>query len=107
MPTVPGNRMPRRSTPAAAAVLSIAVVLGTALSGCEYEYSADHWEESPSVAASPPPTSAALPQDPHTNEPVSGGELDDWADDVLPDDDEGHVLSKSFGSLAAGEPHTD
>ena len=54
----------------------------------------------------PRPPGRALPQDPHSNEPVSGEELDDWADDVLPDD-EGHVLHKSFGSVNAGETHAD
>ena len=97
--------MPRRRTPAFAAVLAVALSLGTVLSGCEYEYGADHWDdESPTVAASP--TGGALPQDPHVNDPVSGEELDDWADDVLPDD-EGHVLHKSFGSVNAGETHAD
>ena len=97
--------MPRRHTPAAAAVLAATLCLGTVLSGCEYEYGADHWDdESPTVAASP--TGGALPQDPHANEPVSGEELNDWADDVLPDD-EGHVLHKSFGSVNAGETHAD
>ena len=97
MPTVPPRRVPRRRTPAAAVVLSIAVCLGAALPGCEYEYSADHWDDdSPSIAASPPPD-AALPQDPHLNEPVTGDELNDWVDRVLPDA-EGHVFQTSYGS---------
>jgi len=91
---------------AAAVVLSVAAFLGTALSGCEYEYSADHWDdESPSVAASPP-TDAALPQDPHLNEPVTGEELDDWVDHVLPDA-AGQVFHTSFGSVEAGAVHTE
>ena len=107
MPTVPARRVPRRSIPAAALVLAITVFLGPLLSGCEYEYSADHWDDdSPSVAASPP-TDAALPQDPHRNEPVSGDELDDWVDDVLPDDAAGQVFHTSFGTVQAGEVHTE
>lgn len=87
-------------------VLSVAVFLGPALSGCEYEYGADHWDdESPSVAASPP-TDAALPQDPHRNEPVTGEELDDWVDDVLPDA-AGQVFHTSFGTVQAGAAHTE
>jgi hypothetical protein len=106
MPTVPARRVPRRRTPAAAAVLSVAVFLGTALSGCEYEYSADHWDdESASVTASPP-TDAALPQDPHLNEPVTGDELDEWADHVLPDA-EGRVFQTGYGSVKAGAVHTE
>ncbi|BCW72673.1 hypothetical protein [Arthrobacter sp. NicSoilB8] len=106
MPTVPARRVPRRRTSAAAVVLSVAVFLGPALSGCEYEYGADHWDdESPSVAASPP-TDAALPQDPHRNEPVTGEELDDWVDDVLPDA-AGQVFHTSFGTVQAGAAHTE
>ena len=87
-------------------VLSVAVFLGTVLSGCEYEYSADHWDdESPSVAASPP-TDAALPQDPHLNEPVTGEELDDWVDDVLPDA-AGQVFHTSYGTVAGGAVRTE
>ncbi len=68
--------------------------------------SADHWDdESPSVAASPP-TDAALPQDPHLNEPVTGEELDDWVDHVLPDA-AGQVFHTSFGSVEAGAVHTE
>jgi hypothetical protein len=106
MPTVSARRVPRRRTPAAVVVLSVAVFLGTALSGCQYEYSADHWDdESPSISASPP-TSAALPQDPHLNEPVSGDELGDWVDQVLPDA-EGQVFQTSYGSVKAGAVHTE
>ncbi|MGO4229336.1 hypothetical protein AB4Y72_10740 [Arthrobacter sp. YAF34] len=106
MPTVPPRRVPRRRIPAAAVVLSIAVCLGAALPGCAYEYSADHWDdESPSIAASPPPD-AALPQDPHLNEPVTGDELNDWVDRVLPDA-EGHVFQTSYGSVKAGAVHTE
>ncbi|GAA2139441.1 hypothetical protein GCM10009825_26380 [Arthrobacter humicola] len=106
MPTVPARRLPRRRTPAAAAVLSIAVFLGAVLSGCEYEYSADHWDDgSPTVSAAPT-TDAALPQDPHRNEPVSGEELEQWVDDALPDA-AGQVFHTSYGSVAAGAVHTE
>jgi hypothetical protein len=85
----------------------MALSLGTVLSGCEYEYSADRWDDETSSVAASPPTDAALPQDPHRNEPVSGEELDDWVDDVLPDDAQGHVFQTSFGSVAAGAVHTE
>ena len=75
MPTVPASKVPRRRTPAAAGVLSVAVFLGTVLSGCAYEYSADHWDDESTSAAAPPTTDAALPQDPHLNEPVTGEEI--------------------------------
>jgi hypothetical protein len=101
MPTVSASRVPRQRTPAAAVVLSVAVFLGTVLSGCEYEYSADHWDdESTSVAT--PPTDAALPRDPHLDEPVSGQELDAWVHDALPDA-EGQVFHTGFGTLEADE----
>ncbi|WP_043423366.1 DUF6023 family protein [Arthrobacter sp. 9MFCol3.1] len=106
MPTVPASRVPRRRTPAAAVVLSVAVFLGTVLSGCAYEYSADHWDDESTSAAPPPSTDAALPQDPHLNEPVTGEELDDWVDAVLPDA-EGQVLQTGFGTLEADEERTE
>ncbi len=87
-------------------VLSVALFLGTVLSGCEYEYSADNWDdESPSVAARPP-TDAALPRDPHLNEPVSGAELDAWVHNVLPDT-QGQVFHTGFGTLEADEERKD
>jgi Family of unknown function (DUF6023) len=102
MPTVPASRAPRQRTPAAAVVLSVAVFLGTALSGCEYEYSADHWDDESTSAAAAPTTDAALPRDPHLNEPVSGKELDAWVHEVLPDA-EGQVFHTGFGTLEADE----
>ncbi|MGO4806004.1 hypothetical protein AB4089_12825 [Arthrobacter sp. 2MCAF15] len=105
MPTVPARRVPRRRTPAAAVVLSVAVFLGAVLSGCEYQYSADNWEETTAVAA-PPTTDAALPRDPHLNEPVSGKELDDWVHDALPDA-EGQVFHRGFGTLEADQERTE
>ena len=104
MPTVPASRVPRRRTPAAAVVLSVAVFLGAVLSGCEYEYSADNWDETSPVAT--PPTDAALPRDPHLNEPVSGEELDKWVHDVLPDA-EGQVFNTGFGTLETDEERQD
>ena len=83
-------------------VLSVAVFLGTVLSGCAYEYSADHWDDESTSAAPPPSTDAALPQDPHLNEPVTGEELDDWVDAVLPDA-EGQVFQTGFGTLETDE----
>jgi len=105
MPTVPASRVSRRRTPAAAVVLSVSLILGTVLSGCEYEYAADHWDDEPTMVATPP-ADAALPRDPHLNEPVSGEELEDWAEDVLPDA-EGQVFHASFGSVKAGSVHTE
>ncbi|MEV5052348.1 hypothetical protein MRBLAR12_002520 [Arthrobacter sp. LAR12-1-1.1] len=83
-------------------VLSVAVFLGAVLSGCEYEYSADHWDDDSPTAAAPPSTDAALPRDPHLNEPVSGAELDAWVHDVLPDA-AGQVFHTGFGTLEADE----
>ena len=61
-----------------------------------------NWDdESPSVAARPP-TDAALPRDPHLNEPVSGAELDAWVHNVLPDT-QGQVFHTGFGTLEADE----
>lgn len=101
MPTVSASRVPRQRTSAAAVVLSVAVFLGTVLSGCEYEYSADNWDDEPtSVAAAP--TDAALPRDPHLDEPVSGAELDAWVHDALPDA-AGQVFHTGFGTLEAAE----
>ena len=105
MPTVPATRVSRRRTPAAAVVLSVLLFLGSVLTGCEYEYSADHWDDEATSVPSPP-TDAALPRDPHLNEPVTGEELEDWAEDVLPDA-EGRVFQASFGSVEAGEVHTE
>ena len=105
MPTVPANRVSRRRTPAVAVVLSVSVFFGAVLSGCEYEYAADRWDDE-STSATPPPTDAALPRDPHLNQPVSGEELEDWAEDVLPDA-EGQVFHANFGSVDAGAVHTE
>lgn len=102
MPTVRASRAPRQRTPAAAVVLSVAVFLGTVLSGCEYEYSADHWDDEATSAAAPPTTNAALPRDPHLDEPVSDGELDAWVHDALPDA-QGQVFHTGFGTLEAGQ----
>ncbi|WP_427129350.1 hypothetical protein [Pseudarthrobacter sp. S9] len=101
MPTVPATRALRQRTAAAAVVLSIALLLGTVLTGCEYDYSDDHWDDDTPSASAPPFTDAALPQDPHLNEPVSGKELDDWVDDVLPDA-AGQVFHTGYGSVDAG-----
>ena len=106
MPTVPASRVPRRRTPATAVVLSVAIFLGTALSGCEYEYSADHWDDESTSAAPAPTPDAALPRDPHLNEPVSGAELDAWVHDALPDA-AGQVFHTGFGTLEADEERID
>jgi hypothetical protein len=84
MPTVPPSRVPRRRTRAAAAALAVTFLLGPWLSACEYEYADDYWDDDSPTAVGPPTTGAALPQDPHLNEPVTGEELDSWVDDVLP-----------------------
>ncbi|MEN3345603.1 MAG: hypothetical protein V7635_2179 [Arthrobacter sp.] len=109
MPTVPAIRVPRQRTTAAAILVLVSAVLllSSALSACEYAYEDDHWiDDGPSASASPP-TDAAVPN-PERNRPVSGEELDDWADEVLPDpEDEGEVLKSGYGSVAAGEARSE
>ncbi|AXJ08513.1 hypothetical protein [Arthrobacter sp. PM3] len=106
MPTVPPSRVPRRRVRAAATALSVAFLLGPLLSGCEYEYADDHWDDDSPTAVAPPPTDAALPRDPHLNEPVTGEELDNWVDGVLPDT-AGQVFHTGYGTVAAGAVHTE
>lgn len=98
---MPATTVPRQRAAAAGVVLSAVLLLGPALSGCEYEYSGDHWDDATPSASPPPSTSAALPQDPRTNQPVSGDALDDWVDDVLPEA-QGQVFHKGFGTVDAG-----
>ncbi|XAS66819.1 hypothetical protein V3C33_15245 [Micrococcaceae bacterium Sec5.7] len=107
-PRWPAPRVPPLRTPAAAVVLCVALCAGAVLTGCEYSYD-DGREPLPDSAvssAAPPFTSAALPQDPRLNEPVSGAELEAWAAQVLPDA-EGQQFRSSFGSLAAGHVRTE
>ncbi|MCU1531811.1 MAG: hypothetical protein JWO49_1382 [Arthrobacter sp.] len=77
------------------------LLLGSVLTGCAYEYEDDHWDDDPPSASAPASTGAALPPPPSQNRPVSGEELDDWADAVLPDA-EGRVLHEGYGSVDAG-----
>ena len=76
-------------------------MLGTALSGCTYEYDED-LSSGTSSASAPAFTDAALPRDPSLNRPVSGAELDEWAAEVLPGA-EGQVFHSNYGVLDAGE----
>jgi hypothetical protein len=108
MPTVPAIRVPRQRTTAATILVLVSAVLllGSALSACEYAYEDDHWIDDGPSASAPPPTDAAVPN-PERNRPVSGEELDDWADEVLPDPDEAAVLQSGYGSMAAGEARSE
>jgi hypothetical protein len=101
--------VPRQRTTAAAILVLVSAVLllGSALSACEYAYEDDHWiDDGPSASASPP-TDAAVPPNPERNRPVSGEELEDWAGDMLPDPDEAAVLQSGYGSVAAGEARSE
>ncbi|WP_258190799.1 hypothetical protein [Arthrobacter sp. PAMC25284] len=110
MPTVPAPRVPRLRAMAGAAALSASVLLGTVLSGCEYEYDDGPWDDDFPAAAAPAATGAAippvLPQQAGLNQPLSGDELDDWVDDVLPDTDH-DVLHTSSGSVDASDPRSE
>ena len=107
MPSVPAIRVPRQRTTAGAVLVSAVLLLGSALSACEYAYEDDHWIDAPSASASPP-ADAAVPPNPERNRPVSGEDLDDWADDMLPDpEDEGEVLKSGYGSVGAGEARSE
>ncbi|KQN84512.1 DUF6023 family protein [Arthrobacter sp. Leaf69] len=98
MPALPAQGVPRTRTASAVGIL---LVLGTALSGCAYEYDED-FSSGSSSASAPAFTDAALPRDPALNRPVSGAELDEWAAEVLPDAD-GEVFHSNYGVLEAGE----
>jgi hypothetical protein len=103
MPTVPATRVLRQRTAAAAVVVSAILLLGSMLSGCEYEYEDDHWDDDIPSASASASSNAAVPTNPAQNRPVSGEELDDWAGDVLPDPEvEGEVLHSGYGSVDAG-----
>jgi hypothetical protein len=101
MPPVPTTRVPRQRTAAAAVVLSVLLLLGSVLTGCEYEYEDDHWDDESLTASAPPSTGAALPQDPGLSRPVTGAELDEWVKQVLPEAP-GQVFHTGYGSLDAG-----
>lgn len=105
MPPVPVTRVPRQRT-AAAVVLSLALLLGSVLTGCEYEYDDDHWDDNTPTASAPPSTGAALPQDPGLSRPVSGAELDEWVKQVLPEAP-GQVFHTGYGSLDADEERNE
>jgi hypothetical protein len=107
MPTVPAT-VPRQRTAAAAVVVSAILLLGSMLSGCEYAYEDDHWDDDVPSASASAPTDTARPTNPAQNRPVSGEDLDDWADEVLPDpEDEGEVLQSGYGSVDAGVPQSE
>jgi hypothetical protein len=102
MPTVPAgvpSNMPRLRTVFAVFLLP-ALLLGTALTGCAYEYDDGpaNWTESPSPPAF---TDAAITRDPRYNQPVSGAELDAWVTQALPDA-EGQVFHSNYGTLEPG-----
>lgn len=106
--TWPAPRVPRAHARAAAVVLSLALSAGAVLTGCEYAYDDGRGPLPDSAVSSAPPsfTSAALPQDPRLDEPVSGAELDAWVAQVLPDT-EGQQFHSSFGSLVADKARTE
>ena len=99
MHTVQAPPVPRRTAAAAAVVLSGVVAAGAALGGCEYVY--DDGRGPLPTATAPPFTDAALPQDPRRNLPVTGAELDQWVEQVLPET-AGQVFHTGFGLLKAG-----
>ncbi|MDR7082610.1 hypothetical protein J2X01_001899 [Arthrobacter ginsengisoli] len=104
MPTVPLSGMPSsvpRSRTAPAVGLLIALVLGTVLAGCAYEYD-DGFASGTESASAPAFTDAALPRDPMFNQPVTGAELDAWVAEALPEA-EGQVFHSNYGTLAAAE----
>lgn len=100
MPPVLALWVPRQRTAAAAALLFVALLLGSFLAGCEYVDESDHWDDETAAAPAPPSTAAALQQDPALRLPVTGAELDEWVKQVLPDA-EGQVFHTSSGSLDA------
>jgi hypothetical protein len=87
----------------AAAVVLFCVLVASVLAGCEYSYD-DGRGELP--AAAPLVTDPVLPRDPLENVPVSGEELTEWANEVLPDA-EGQVFHTSYGSVARGHSRTE
>ena len=100
MPILPASSVPRTRTAAAAGIL-LALVLGTALAGCAYEYD-DGFASGTGSASAPAFTDAALPRDPKVNQPVTGAELDSWVAQVLPGA-EGQVFHTNYGILEADE----
>jgi hypothetical protein len=99
------TRVPRQRT-AAATVLSVALLLGSVLAGCEYADEDDHWDDDVPTASAPPSTRAARPQDPALNRPVTGAELDEWVKQALPPA-EGEVFHTGYGSLEADVERTE
>ena len=89
------SRMPRTRTASAVGLL-LALVLGTAVGGCAYDY--DDGFASGTESSAPALTEAALPQDPKANQPVTGAELDAWVTQALPDA-EGQVFHSKYGIL--------
>ena len=100
MPPVLAKWVPRQRTAAAAAVLLVALLLGSLLAGCEYVDEEGDRDDGTAAASAPPSTGAALPQDPALRLPVAGAALDEWVKQVLPDAD-GRVFHTGSGSLDA------
>ncbi len=100
--TVPGTRLPRTRTAAAAIALSAALALGLVVAGCAYEYDDGLSSDDGSGPPTPIFTDATRQQDPRLNQPVAGAELDAWVLEVLPDA-QGQVFHTSFGTLEADE----
>ncbi|XAS63630.1 hypothetical protein VUN84_15235 [Micrococcaceae bacterium Sec5.8] len=104
MPTVPASGVPRTRTACAVGLLA-ALLLGSALAGCAYEYD-DGSSGGTASAPAPAMTDAALPQDPMLSRPVTGAALDAWAAQALPDAP-GQVFHSNYGTLAAAEEHEE
>lgn len=100
MPTVPVSGVSRTRTASAVGLL-LALLLGTAVTGCAYDYD-DGFAGGPPPASAPGPSDAALPHDPTATQPVTGAELDSWVAQVLPGA-EGQVFHSNYGTLAAAE----
>ena len=104
MPTVPASGVLRTRTACAVGLLP-ALLLGSALAGCAYEYDDGSSGGTASASASAP-TDAARPRDPMLSQPVTGAGLDAWAAQVLPDA-QGQVFHSNYGTLAAAEEHEE
>ncbi|WP_426996891.1 hypothetical protein [Pseudarthrobacter sp. N5] len=107
VPPCPSPRVPQKRGPATAVVLSVALAAAAVLTGCEYSYDDGRAPLADTAVSSAAPfTDAALPQDPHQNDPVTGADLEAWVRQALPET-EGQAFGVSYGSLGSNGNRTE
>jgi hypothetical protein len=95
------SRAPRKRLTAVVLEVLIATLAGGSLSACEYSY-----EDTRAPLPAATFTDPSLPRDPRRNTPVTGDEVQAWAEEVLPSL-RGEPFHTKSGLLAPGESQSD